>query len=186
MEKDFENLIEMLKKFEGVTIIDASLEPDTWVHFRCKSENTINEINSQVTEIQEHCACKLLSFPDKDNIEHLTYQIVIDDQNKLNALQNLSKRFLTIHETGSSKKAKAKELGIPDLSLVTVRQMAMELKQRQNLCFALIWMEESDRENIAIEGSGEPTRLVGLLARGLNMAVDWADRNIKFHRPKEE
>lgn len=75
------------------------------------------------------------------------------------------------------------EFGMPDLTLVTIRQMANELKRRDNICFALVWIEETDRDNIAIEGSGNPTQVVGLLARGGHMAIEWADRNIKFHKP---
>jgi hypothetical protein len=75
------------------------------------------------------------------------------------------------------------EFGIPDLTLVTIRQMANELKRRDNICFALVWIEETDRDNIAIEGSGNPTQVVGLLARGKHMAIEWADRNIKFQKP---
>lgn len=78
------------------------------------------------------------------------------------------------------------EFGIPDLSLVTIRQMANELKRRDNICFALVWMEDSERDNIAIEGSGNPTQVVGLLTRGAHMAIEWADRNIKFQRPERE
>jgi hypothetical protein len=64
--------------------------------------------------------------------------------------------------------------------------MATELKSRQNLTFALVWIENSERENIAIEGSGNPTHLIGLLARAQNMAIDWADKNIKFYRPNKD
>lgn len=64
--------------------------------------------------------------------------------------------------------------------------MAVELKKRENLTFAVVWIEDNDRDNIAIEGSGNPTQLVGLLARGLHMAIEWADKNIKFHKPKDE
>ncbi len=77
------------------------------------------------------------------------------------------------------------EFGIPDLSLVTIRQMANELKRRENVCFALVWMEDSERDNIAIEGSGNPTQVVGLLTRGTHMAIEWADRNIKFQKPDQ-
>ena len=78
------------------------------------------------------------------------------------------------------------EFGIPDLSLVTIRQITNELKRRDNVCFALVWMEDSERDNIAIEGSGNPTQVVGLLTRGTHMAVEWADRNIRFQKPNQE
>ena len=75
---------------------------------------------------------------------------------------------------------------MPDLSLVTIRQMAMELKRRNNLTFALVWIENNERDNIAIEGSGNPTQLVGLLARGSHMAIEWADKSIKFYKPSDD
>ena len=71
------------------------------------------------------------------------------------------------------------------MSLVTIRQIANELKTRNNLTFALVWIENSERDNIAIEGSGQPTQLIGLLARGTHMAIEWADKNIRFYKPGE-
>ena len=72
------------------------------------------------------------------------------------------------------------------MSLLTIRQMAAELKMRNGLTFALVWIENAERDNIAIEGSGNPTQLVGLLTRGSHMAIEWADKNIKFFKPRED
>jgi len=70
--------------------------------------------------------------------------------------------------------------GIPDLSVVTCRQMAAELKKRSNLTFALIWLEEEATENFNLEAIGNPTTLCGILSRGLNMAIKWADRDVQY------
>ena len=88
-----------------------------------------------------------------------------------------------LENNGNLRKARQKELGLPDLSLITIRQMATELKQRTGLTFALVWIENTERDNIAIEGSGNPTQLVGLLTRGTHMAIEWADKSIKFYKP---
>jgi len=74
--------------------------------------------------------------------------------------------------------------GVPDLSWVTMKQMAKELKERNNLTFALVWMEESGQDNISLEASGSPTILCGMLSRGLNLAVKWADKKIDYTEPQ--
>jgi len=76
--------------------------------------------------------------------------------------------------------------GVPDLSWVTIRQMANELKKRDNITFALIWIEESGYDNISLEASGNPTTLCGMLTRGLNLAVRHADKTIDYHEPKDD
>lgn len=72
--------------------------------------------------------------------------------------------------------------GLADLSLVTCNQIANELKKRKNLTFALLWIEENSLDNISFEGNGDPTKLCGLLARGLNLAINWADKNMDFQK----
>lgn len=76
--------------------------------------------------------------------------------------------------------------GVPDLSWVTIKQMATELKARNNLTFALVWMEDTGYDNISLEASGNPTILCGMLSRGLNLAIKYADKNINFHEPKDD
>jgi hypothetical protein len=49
----------------------------------------------------------------------------------------------------------------------------------------LVWIENNERENISIEGSGNPTQLVGLLARGTHMVIEWADKNMQFFKDKD-
>ncbi len=184
--KDFDILLETIGRFQGLTVTDS--DNDTYVTFRCNGQAIVSAISSFVTEITETHGCKLLTFPDQNNPEIVTYHLVIegDEESRIRCCQVLTKMFVTIQETGTLAKAKQKELGLPDLSLTTIRQMAGELKKRDNLCFALVWIEDNERDNIAIEGSGNPTQLVGLLARGLHMAIEWADKNIKFHSPGSE
>lgn len=186
MEKDFALLLETLTKFEGCSILDSSLDP-TWVHFRLLSDPALNAITAAVNDLQEQYQCSLLQLTDPNHPENYSYQLVIEGDNRASAVQVLTKKFENYIEAGgNNRKAKQKEMGLPDLSLVTIRQMAQELKTRQNLTFALVWIENNERDNIAIEGSGNPTQLVGLLARGMHMAIEWADKNIKFYRPKDE
>lgn len=75
--------------------------------------------------------------------------------------------------------------GIPDLSWVTIRQMAEELKKRDYISFALVYMEDSGHDNISLEANGNPTQLCGLLTRALNLAVKHADKNIDYREHKD-
>lgn len=186
MEKEFERLVKTLNKFEGVSLIDTSSE-GAWIHFKLNNEASLNAISLQVSEVKEYTPCNLLVLANKNDPKDFSYQLVLEDSNKLPAIKMLAKKFENVLENnGNLKKAKQAELGIPDLSLVTIRQMANELKNRTGLTFALVWIENAERDNIAIEGSGNPTQLVGLLSRGSHMAIEWADKNIKFFRPKDE
>lgn len=186
MEKEFDLLVETMKKFDGFILIDTSDEA-SWIHFKLSTEASLVNISNQVNDIKEQFPCSLLVLANQDDPDKFTYQLVIEGDDRLTTIKVLTKKFATILEVaGDARRAKHKELGLPDLSLVTIRQMAMELKQRQNLTFALVWIENNERDNIAIEGSGNPTQLVGLLSRGTHMAIEWADKNIKFYRPRDE
>ena len=186
--KDFETLLETIGRFQGLAVVDSATEPDTYITFTCGENTVLAAITSFVNEIQESHGVKLLNFPDYDDPKKVTYQIAFegDLDAKTRAVIVLHKMFKAVQDTGTLAKARHKELGLPDLSLTTIRQMANELKKRENLCFAVVWIEDNDRDNIAIEGSGNPTQLVGLLARGLHMAIEWADKNIKFHNPPSD
>jgi len=186
MEKEFELLIEALKKFDGLTLIDTSAE-GSWIHFKLTDEKSLVSISNQVSDVKEQHPCSLLVLSNQDNVDDFSYQLIIEADDRLMAMKVLTKKLNNILEAGGDAlRATLKELGLPDLSLVTIRQMAMELKQRPNLTFALVWIENNERDNIAIEGSGNPTQLVGLLARGSHMTIEWADKNFKFYRPKDE
>lgn len=185
MEKEFNSLVETLKKFEGITVLGTNTDPP-WIHFKSEEEKIFVIISAQVSELREQHGCAILVLNYPDNLEDLSYQLLFEGSNDTNtAIIVLDKKLTAIVES-TPRQARMKELGIPDLSLVTIRQMATELKQRHNLTFALVWIENNDRDNIAIEGSGSPTQLVGLLSRGTHMAIEWADKNIKFYRPKDE
>jgi hypothetical protein len=82
-----------------------------------------------------------------------------------------------------NKKPKKKN---KDLSLLTCKQMASELKKRKNLTFALVWMEEDGIENFNIEAVGNPTMLCGMLTRGVNMTANWAESKTKYEDEEEE
>lgn len=187
--KEFYTLLQTISSFPGTQIIDSLCDVDdgTYITFECEPGPNLTAISSQIGEIAEMHSCKLLAFPGYDQKDSM-HQIVFDGDpaNVLRAVIVLNKMLRTYLETGSIVKTKQQELGIPDLSLTTIRQMATELKKRENLCFAVVWIEDNERDNIAIEGSGNPTQLVGLISRGLHMTIEWADKNIKFHKPQSE
>jgi hypothetical protein len=186
MEKEFDSLVKTLNKFEGFNLIDTSAD-QSWIHFKLNNESTLNVISNQISEIKEYYPCNLLVLANQKDPKDYSYQLVIESLKKEETIKMLQKKLANILENnGDLKKAKHKEMGLPDLSLLTIRQMASELKQRTGLVFALVWIENAERDNIAIEGSGNPTQLVGLLSRGSHMAIEWADKNIKFFKPKDE
>lgn len=183
MEKEFTKLVTTLNKFEGFNIIDISTEYK-WIHFKLNNEQSLNAISTQISEVKEYYPCNLLVLANQNDPKDFSYQLVIETEEKSRFVKILTKKLENVLENnGNLRKAKQKELGLPDLSLITIRQMAAELKQRTGLTFALVWIENTERDNIAIEGSGNPTQLVGLLTRGTHMAIEWADKNIKFYKP---
>ena len=183
MEKEFTRLVTTLNKFEGFEIIDVSAEYK-WIHFKLNNEISLNAISTQISEVKEYYPCNLLVLANQNDPKDFSYQLVIETDEKSRFVKILSKKLENVLENnGNLRKARQKELGLPDLSLITIRQMATELKQRTGLTFALVWIENTERDNIAIEGSGNPTQLVGLLTRGTHMAIEWADKSIKFYKP---
>jgi hypothetical protein len=184
MEQEFNLLIENLNKLEGVKVLGSEFEPNTWIHFECAIPQILATISNQVDDVNDFDSCKILVLSHPDDQEKNAYQLIFNnDKEKYIAM--LSKKVKNLVENGT-KKARFQELGLPDLSLVTMRQMATELKGRQNLCFAMVWMEDNEKENISIEGNGNPTQLVGLLFRGLHMTIEWSNKNIKFKQPPED
>ena len=186
MEKEFTKLINVLNKFEGFNLIDSSNEFN-WIHFKLNNEQSLNAISSQIAEVKDYYPCNLLVLANQNDPKDFSYQLVIEVEDKSRFVKILAKKLENVlANNGNLRKAHQKELGLPDLSLITIRQMAAELKQRTGLTFALVWIENTERDNIAIEGSGNPTQLVGLLTRGTHMSIEWSDKNIKFFKPKED
>lgn len=121
---------------------------------------------------------------------------------KITKTANDSDNFLSLHSDGTKMlfclhkhkydkfieifEGKKTETAIPDLSLVTIEQMMNELKKRKNITFAFVMMEHADVDNIALEASGNPTFICGLLARATNLAAKYADKNINYYYSGEE
>jgi hypothetical protein len=187
MEKEFDYLIAIFQKFDGFSLVEKNIEL-SWIHFKIISEsNLISDLYRTLAEIRDQHPFGLLVLANKQDPNDFSYQLIIESKNQSAAINVLVGKLLTlVPEINESKKFKNQDLGIPDLSLVTIRQMANELKLRSNLTFALVWIENNERDNIAIEGSGNPTQLIGLLTRGSHMAIEWADKNIKFYKPKDD
>ena len=177
MEKHFKNFVEIIKLFEEIEIISIDNESFS-LEFKSKKDSFIEMLRNIVGDLED---CDLITEINTDNIEDIIYKLNFKTESSILFVSKILNSILETNE----KNTKSKELGIPDLSLVTIRQIANELKTRNNLTFALVWIENSERDNIAIEGSGQPTQLIGLLARGTHMAIEWADKNIRFYRPGE-
>lgn len=184
MEQEFNLLIENLDKLEGIKVLGREFEPNTWIHFECVIPQILTTITNQIDDINDFDSCKILILSHPDNPDKNAYQLVFNNDKK-KYIEILMKKVRNLVENGA-KKAKFQELGLPDLSLVTMRQIANELKSRQNLCFAIVWMEDNEKENVSIEGSGNPTQLVGLLSRGLYMTIEWSNKNITFKQIPED
>lgn len=173
---DFSEIINIFKKINNLKIIETSNSPYTVVYevldetTQLKFLSLIKEIKSKDVYVKENKNfSKLLILTNETNTLHKVYEQIL---------------FLTLLQE-EDRKRDLKELGLPDLSLLTIRQMTEELKKRSNLIFALVWIENNERDNIAIEGSGDPTQLVGLLSRGTHMAIEWADKNIRFFKDNQ-
>lgn len=184
-EKLYDQLIEILKKFDNFKLVDYTYE--TFDVIFEASDDVLNIISSVINNIKDKHDCSLLILRDENQKEQ-TYQIQMEYvEDVKSCLILLNKKFLAAQESkGNLRNATNKELGLPDLSLVTIRQIASELKSRENLTFALVWIENNERENIAVEGTGKPNHLIGLLARAQHIAIEWADKNIKFYRPDKD
>jgi hypothetical protein len=132
----------------------------------------------------------VMFFCNTDNVVSKVTAIAEKTGNPLTLHTNQNKICMCLHnhDLASFYKAWNREnkKGLPDLSWVTCKQMADELKKRENLTFALVWMEELGHDNISFEANGNPTILCGLLTRSLNIAIRWADKNLDFHEPKED
>jgi hypothetical protein len=186
MEKEFKLLIETIAKFEGASIINTNVEA-TWIHFKLKSEASLAALSNQILDVKDQYPCNLLILSNQYNPNDFSYQLIIESEDRFMAMKILTKKLIAVLENGQDiKKVTQKELGLPDLSMVTVRQMANELKTRQNITFALVWTENNNSDNIAVEGKGDPNQVIGLLSRGSHIAIEWADKDFKFFQSEED
>lgn len=174
---NFEDFLNLFKKIDGIKIVEAKNGP-FYVTYEVILEKVQKDIEIKIEELKNQYGCDI-SLYKVDNY----YKIILGSLNLESNLKTFSSKLSTILVAQEEeRKKKYKEFGIPDLSLVTIRQMVEELKKRKNLVFSLVWIENNERDNIAIEGSGNPTQLIGLLTRGVHMAIDWADRSIRFNK----
>lgn len=185
MEKELNGVIQALEQVKGFYFIDASIKGD-WIHFRMDSKASLNFLTKKLKELKKEHDLDLVVLGNKNDPKETTYQLVIKSTNKTNALESLAEKLSQPKVQTKVNTEKYDAFGIPDLSLVTMRQMANELKKRSNLTFALVWIEDHEIDNIAIEGAGNPTQIIGLLSRGTHLAIEWADKNIKFFKPNED
>lgn len=183
MKYDYETFLNTLTKLSGIKIFQKEEEPKTWLFFSCESDTNLALLNAIVDEIGSDQICKLVELNHPIFDEKNAFQLTVND-NKESVYKTFINKINAFID--NSKKVKYDEYGNPDLSLITIKQFAKELKRRKNLSFAIVWMEDNDKENIAIEGNGNPTQVVGLLARGMHMAIEWSDRFLKITKPNND
>lgn len=183
MNYEYQSFLESLISLEGIEVFQKEQGSPSWFFFSSTSEHSIAFITAMVEEISDDKICKIVKMNHPVDESKAAYQLVFhEDQERL--LKVFSARIKIY--VSKNQSITYDEFGIPDLSLVTIKQIAKELKKRKNLTFAMVWMEDNTKDNIAIEGNGNPTHLVGLLARGLHMAIEWADRYLKFNKPDDD
>ena len=183
MNYEYQSFLDSLISLEGVEIFQKEMGSPSWFFFSCSSEHSIALITAMVEEVNDDKICKMIKMNHPIDENKTAFQLVFhEDQERL--LKSFAARIKVY--VSKVKPVSYDEFGVPDLSLVTIKQIAKELKKRKNLTFAMVWMEDNTKDNIAIEGNGNPTQLVGLLARGLHMAIEWADRYLKFNKPDED
>ena len=156
-----EQFAEWFSQIDKITI--DSFDKDR-IYFLCNDENLVPKIIQTAEKTDNFLS---LHINKKNDIMFCLHKHKLDT-------------FIDMWE-----EVKTNKKGVPDLSWVTCRQMSNELKNRENLTFALIWIEDENTENFNIEASGNPTMLCGMFSRGLNMVIKWADKKTKFEDYEE-
>lgn len=177
MKSNFQSFMDEISGLDLLSVIQSESEPTTWVLFSCESEHSVAFMTALVDEVSDDSIVKIMPMTHPMDQEKTAYQLVFHSQRD-KYLKMFSVKIRKYVEL--SKAPKYDISGVPDLSLVTIKQISKELKKRKNLTFAFVWMEDNSKDNISIEGNGNPTHLVGLLARGLHMAIEWSDKYLKF------
>ena len=96
MQKEFENLVETLKKFDGFTLIEYNIE-ETWIHFNITNEINLVSISNQINEIKDQYYCNLLVITNNEDPNQTSYQIIIEGEDKLTTINVLSKKLKSIN-----------------------------------------------------------------------------------------
>lgn len=175
---NFEDFVNIFKKIEGIKILETRNGPN-YIKYSVNYNHVQEEINKISLELKEKFGCDISNSLLENNKFKLFFGPSSLDKN----IKMFVDRIMTlISDQDNERKKRHQEFGLPDMSLVTIRQMTEELKKRKNLVFSLVWIENNENDNISIEGSGNPTQVVGLLTRGTHMAIEWADQNIRFNK----
>lgn len=170
MIEKFVKLINYLKSVPGISDVDFSIKDPMTLEFKHSSQSFLNDF------------CAL--FDDKEifNEGDISYTkndghvMVKFNKHKSLLVDKVDACLYVAIATNYPKHDKCMEYGLNDLSLTTISQMAAELKKRENVQFALIWIESNETDNISIEGNGPFTSLVGLVTRGLHLLVNYSDK----------
>lgn len=169
MIEKFVKLINYLKSVPGVSDVDFSIKDPMTIEFKHTSQEFINNF------------CCLFDDRDIFNEGDISYTknenhiFVKFNKHKSLLVDKIDACLYVAIAQSFPKHDKSLEYGVSDLSLTTINQMISELKKRENLLFALIWIENNETDNISIEGNGTITNLSGLITRGLHLLINYGD-----------
>lgn len=170
MIEKFVKLINYLKSVPGISNVDFSVKDPMTLEFDHSSEDFINDFCSLFDDIEIFDKEEITYVKEKNHVlvKFNKHKSLLVDKVDACLYVAIVKRF--------PKHDKYLEYGLNDLSLTTISQMASELKKRENIQFALIWIESNDTDNISVEGNGHFTSLIGLVTRGLHLLVNYNDK----------
>ena len=170
MIEKFVKLINYLKSVPGIENVDFSVKDLMTLEFSHSSKEFVNDFcclfdDVEIFDVGDITYTKTESHV---SIKFNRHKSLLVDKVDACLYVAIAKNF--------PKHDKYLEYGLNDLSLTTISQMAAELKKRENIQFALIWIESNETENISIEGNGPFTSLVGLVTRGLHLLINYSDK----------
>lgn len=170
MIEKFVKLINYLKSVPGISNVNFSIKDPMTIEFNHSSQKFIDDF------------CSLFDDKDVFNDGDISYTKENDhifvkfNKHKSLLVDKIDACLYAAIALNFPKHDKFLEYGLSDLSLTTISQMANELKKRENLQFALIWIENNATDNISVEGNGPFTTLVGLITRGLHLLINYSDK----------
>lgn len=177
---NIEKLADILDKVTGVYVKEINKTKSFYIILKYKEEKSLKFIEEQLQIASEH-----VDFETELNSDEIKISFSNNEKERNKTINLLAKQFNNIVNNKTLKTANEKELGLPDLSLCTITQMAEELKLRENVSFALVWIENNEKDNISLQAKGNATQIIGLLARGQQIALDWTNQNLKYKKKND-
>jgi hypothetical protein len=124
MEMEFDSLIDTLKKFNNLKIINKNVD-SCWIQFSMDSQETLENISMVLLEIKEQYPCNLLVLSNKKKPEDFSYKLIIESQNRTSAINLINKKLKAILESSGDIEA---ILHLPLFGLRIMKETTSQLK----------------------------------------------------------